>query len=87
MNDVDHLGSGTTMPYATVPELARAIATSRAAPSCFVRQYLRFSRGLAETLAQRCERLWLEDKFTAAGHDLRELMVQAVLDPAFVERR
>jgi uncharacterized protein DUF1588/uncharacterized protein DUF1592/cbb3-type cytochrome c oxidase subunit III/AMP-activated protein kinase-like protein len=87
MNDVDHLGTGTTMPYATVPELARAIATSRAAPSCFVRQYLRFSRGLAETLAQRCERLWLEDKFAAAGHDLRELMVQAVLDPAFVERR
>ncbi len=67
---------------------ARAtIATSPTAQSCFVRQYLRFSRGLRETLAERCGRLWLENKLRAADGDLRELMVQSVLDPDFSERR
>jgi hypothetical protein len=70
-----------------LPELARVIADSHAAPSCFVRQYLRFSRGLRETLANRCDRLWIERKFDGANHDVRELMVQSVLAPAFRERR
>jgi hypothetical protein len=87
MTDVDRLGSGTSAPYSTLPELARILAGSRAAPSCFTRQTLRFSRGLRETLAERCDRLWLEDKFAASGHDLRELLVQSVLSPGFRERR
>lgn len=87
LTDVERLGVGTSAPYDSVPELAQIIAGSRAATSCFTRQYLRFARGLHETLAQRCDRLWLEDKWNASDHDLRELMVQAVLSPAFVERR
>ncbi len=87
MNDVDHLGTGTDAPYGSLPELAQTIAHSQAAPSCFVRQYLRFSRGLRETLAERCDRLWVEDKFGTDGHDIREMMVQAVLSPGFRERR
>lgn len=87
LNDVEHLGSDTSAPYGTLPELAHALAASDAAASCFVRQYLRFSRGLKETLAQRCDRRWLEQRFASTGGDLRELMVQAVLAPAFVERR
>ena len=87
LNDVERLGTDTSAPYTTLPQLAQTIAHSQAAQSCFVRQYLRFSRGLRETLAQRCGRLWLEDKLAAAGGDLQELMVQSVLDPDFVERR
>lgn len=87
MVDVEHLGSGTSAPFTTLPALARTIADSHAAQSCFVRQYLRFSRGVRETLAERCARLRIEDRFIAAGGDIRELMVQSVLSPDFVERR
>jgi hypothetical protein len=87
MPDVERLGTETGAPFQTLPELARTIANSHAAQSCFVRQYLRFSRGVRETLAERCARLRVEDKFTAAGGDVRELMVQSVLSPDFVERR
>jgi len=87
LTDVEQLGTGTSEPYATLPELADALARSRAASSCFVRQYLRFSRGLHETLAQRCDRLWVQGKFDAANHDIRELLVQSVLAPGFRERR
>jgi hypothetical protein len=85
--DVEQLGTDTGAPFASLPELARTIASSHAAQSCFVRQYLRFSRGVRETLAERCARLRVEDKFTAAGGDIRELMVQSVLSSDFVERR
>lgn len=87
LNDVEHLGSASSAPYTTLPELARTLASSHAAQSCFVRQYLRFSRGVRETLAERCARLRVEDKFIAAGGDIRELMVQSVLSFDFVERR
>ncbi len=86
MNDVERIGTGTSAPFTTLPQLAGIIASSQAAPACFVRQYLRFSRGLRETLAERCGRLALEIKFQAAGNDIREMMVQSVLTPDFVER-
>ena len=84
MNDVERLGTDTSAPFASLPELARTIATSQAGPACFVRQYLRFSRGVRETLAERCDRLWVSDKWSG---DVRELMVQSVLAPDFLERR
>jgi hypothetical protein len=87
MNDVDHLGDDSSAPYQTLPELAHTIAASKGAQSCFVRQYLRFSRGVRETLAERCARLAVEDRFSKASGDVRELMVQSVLTPDFVERR
>ena len=87
MNDVERLGTGTDAAYSSVPQLAATIADSRAAQSCFTRQYLRFARGMRETLAQRCGRLWLEDKLAAANGNIRELIVQAVLAPDFVVRK
>jgi len=87
LNDVERLGTGTSAPYASLPELAAKLSASAAAPSCFTRQYLRFSRGLRESLAQRCERLSIERTFEASGRDIRELMVHSVLAPSFVERR
>ena len=87
VSDLEGLGTRTATAFATAPELASIIANSNAAQSCFTRQYLRFSRGLRETLAQRCERLSLERAFAAANGDIRELAVQAVLSPSFLERR
>jgi len=87
LNDVDHLGTDTSAPYANVPELAAIIAGSRAAPSCFARQYFRFARGKRETLADRCARLSIEDRFAAAGGDVRELVVETLLAPDFAVRR
>lgn len=87
MNDVERLGTDTGAPFNSLPELAQTIAQSHAAQSCFVRQYLRFARGVRETLAERCARLSLESKFAAANGDIRELMVQSVLSSDFVERR
>lgn len=84
MNDVERLGTDTSAPFASLPELAQAIATSKAGPACFVRQYLRFSRGVRETLAERCDRQWVETKWNG---DVRELLVQSVLAPDFLERR
>jgi hypothetical protein len=83
-NDLERLGTGTDLPFSSEPELARAIAASDAGPACFVRQYLRYSRGLRETLAERCGRLGVQKAWTG---DVRELMVQSVLAPDFVERR
>jgi hypothetical protein len=85
--DVERLGTGTSAEIASVPGLARQLADSQAARSCFVRQYLRWARGTRDTLANRCDRLWVEKRFEAAGRDIRELMVQAALSPSFVERR
>lgn len=87
IDDLEGLGTRTQASFATLPELASTIADSHAASSCFTRQYLRFTRGLRETLAQRCERLALEKSFTTAGGDIRELAVQAALSPSFLERR
>jgi hypothetical protein len=84
MNDVERLGTDTSQPFTSLPALASSIATSQAGPACFVRQYLRFSRGLRETLAERCDRLWVTTKWNG---DVRELMVQSVLAPDFLERR
>jgi hypothetical protein len=84
MNDVERLGTDTSAPFSSLPDLAHAIATSKAGPACFVRQYLRFSRGVKETLAERCDRNWVNDKWNG---DVRELMVQSVLAPDFLERR
>ena len=84
MNDVEQLGTHTSAPFTAEPDLARTIATSERGPACFVRQYLRFSRGLRETLAERCDRAWVAARWNG---DVRELMVQSVLSPAFLERR
>ena len=84
IEDIERLGTGTQGNFQSLPELAGAIATSQAGPACFVRQYLRFSRGQRETLADRCARAAVQT--TWAG-DVRELMVQSVLTADFLERR
>lgn len=87
LRDAEHLGAGTSMTYATVPELATLVAASDAAPACFTRQYLRFTRGARTGLADRCARQGMSERLAAAGGDLRELMIATILAPDFGVRR
>ncbi len=87
LTDVERLGTTTSADYATLPELGRLLADSRAAPACFARQYYRFARGVRETLAERCARLAIEQRFADSGFDLRELMIANLLSPDFAVRR
>ena len=87
ITDLEHLGTGTSVAYQSLPELGRLLADSQAAPACFARQYYRFARGVRETLAERCARLAIEHRFAASGFDVRELMIASVLSPDFVVRR
>lgn len=54
MDDVEGLGTGTTAPFDTVPQLAGILAESDAARTCFARQYRRFNRGYEETGDDAC---------------------------------
>ncbi len=85
--DVEGLGTGSSAPFSSLPELAQILASSDAAKSCFARQYYRFARGFEERLANRCARLWVEDRFAASAYDIREMMIATVLAPDFALRR
>ncbi|HEU5060519.1 MAG TPA: DUF1592 domain-containing protein, partial [Kofleriaceae bacterium] len=87
LNDVERLGTGTSAPFASLAELGAILSESGAARSCFVRQTVRFARGYKETLADRCGRLWLEDRFAGSGGDVRQLLLDLVLAPDFAVRR
>ena len=87
LTDLEHLGSETSATYRTIPELARLVAGSRAAPACFVRQYYRFARGVQDSLAGRCARRALEQRFADSGGDVRQLMLDTLLSRDFVVRR
>ncbi len=87
LTDLEHLGSETRATYRTIPELARLVAGSRAAPACFVRQYYRFARGVQDSLAGRCARRALEQRFADSGGDVRQLMLDTLLSRDFVVRR
>ena len=63
------------------------MAGSRAAPACFVRQYYRFARGVQDSLAGRCARRALEQRFADSGGDVRQLMLDTLLSRDFVVRR
>lgn len=86
MADVDGLGTGTSAPFESLPELAATLAGSEAAPACFVRQYYRFARGFRETAEDRCAIRALVARFREHG-DIRELMIDVVRSPDFARRR
>lgn len=86
MNDVEGLGTGTSSPFASLPELGAALAKSASAHTCFVRQYFRFARGYLDGTADRCTIEALRQRFQQSGWDIRELMVGVTLSPEFVVR-
>jgi len=87
LNDVEGLGTNTDAPFSTLPELGRILAESDAAEACFVRQYVRFQRGAREGAAERCGIDALTKRFHDSGGDIRSLIVESYLSPAFRRRR
>lgn len=85
LTDVEGLGTRTSAPYASMPELGAILAASDSAEDCFVRQYRRFARGYRETLEDRCAVRALVDEFRAGG-DIRELMISVILAPDYARR-
>lgn len=87
LNDLEGLGRGTSLPFATLPELGRAIAASTSAKDCFARQYYRFARGAHETVADKCTLDAIRKRFGDASQDIRELMIAVATSPDFVVRK
>ncbi|MCC7537553.1 MAG: DUF1592 domain-containing protein [Deltaproteobacteria bacterium] len=87
MKDVEGLGTETSAPFSSLPELARTLAQSESASACFVRQWFRFARGYRETVEDRCAIARLETLFREHAGDVRELMVAVVLSPDFRRRQ
>jgi hypothetical protein len=92
MNDVEGLGTGTSAPFGSLPELGRILADSERAEVCFATQAWRFVRGRLETHGglqgelDRCEVERALAPFRAGGGDVRALLVALVSDPAFARR-
>jgi hypothetical protein len=87
LRDIEGLGSDTRFEFDSLAQLGAELAASDAAQSCFVRQMVRFSRGYRETLADRCARLDLEQRFARADGEVGELMVEIAVSKAFRRRR
>ncbi len=87
MGDVEGMGTNTSAPFSTLPELGQILAESDAAEACFVRQYTRYARGMRERAEDRCALLDLAERFSASGGDIRTLIVDTYLSPAFRRRK
>lgn len=75
MNDVEGLGTNTHAPYASLPELASILASSRSAKTCFATQYYRYATGRLETVSDVCGVRTIDDVFEASGFDMKQLVV------------
>ncbi|MCB9568276.1 MAG: DUF1592 domain-containing protein [Myxococcales bacterium] len=87
LSDVEGMGSGTHAPFGTIPELAAILAGSQAVHTCFSRQVFRFTMGYLETPSDLCALQGIDQRFAAAGYDVRELLVAIVTSPNFLRRR
>ena len=85
VTDVEGLGTETTSPFETLPQLGEILANSDAARRCFVTQVFRFAHGRFETPADRCAIDDLEAVLDSTG-DLRELLVAVTTHPSFRRR-
>jgi hypothetical protein len=85
LRDVEGQGSGTSAPFASLPELGAALAASEAAPACFVAQVVRFALG-ADVRPDDPRLAALQARFQASGHDVEDLWVAVAGSSLFVER-
>jgi hypothetical protein len=83
--DLEALGAGTSAPFASLEELGRILASSRAARRCFATQYLRFARGVVESGADLCAIDAAAARLEATG-DLRDAIAATYGAPTFLER-
>ena len=85
MVDVEGLGTETSAPYDTLPELAAILADSDAARDCFVRQVFRAALGRFETDGDACA-IEALSAVLAETDDIRELLVAVAASRPFVHR-
>jgi hypothetical protein len=85
LRDVEGQGSGTTTPFASLPELGDALAASEAAPACFVAQVVRFALG-ADVRVDDPRLASLQARFEASGGDILDLWVAVAGSDLLVER-
>jgi hypothetical protein len=86
LRDVERFGAGTTIRFATLPELGAALAQSRRAKACFATTVFRYTRGRVESEAERCTVEALAERFIASGGDLKTVLVDALADERFLSR-
>ncbi|MBL9008511.1 MAG: DUF1592 domain-containing protein [Myxococcales bacterium] len=88
LNDLEGLGSGHSAPYRGLVELGQRLSQADSARACFVRQALRFARGIHEDVAaDLCLLSRLRVRFSEQGDRIAELWVALSLQPEFLYRR
>lgn len=74
---------GRSIGVADARELLAALVTSDQAQSCFVRQWLRYALGRAETAADLASLETAQNVFTASMRNIRELLVAVATSRTF----
>jgi hypothetical protein len=70
--------------FVGVAELASKLAGSRDAQACYAKQWFRFAYGRGEGAADACTLASLEQRFTEAGGNIKELLVALTQTDAFL---
>ena len=80
--------SDADIAFADAEDLVSSLAASRDVARCMARQWTRFALGRVETpTADEPSALLAFEKFDAADHDLRELIVAIATSDSFLHRR
>jgi hypothetical protein len=77
---------GQSHPYQNAPDLVKLLAASPSVQSCFTTQWLRYAFGRAETAADKVSLDATTSAYTAAGGDVRELIVALAKSRTFLYR-
>lgn len=77
------IGDPADGPAVGVRELSNRLLESDAFRSCFVQQWMKLVLSRPLTADDRCVQDPLEAKFAASGYDVRTLITETVLSPAF----
>lgn len=85
MNDVEGIGTGTSAPYTSLPELGGILSASEAAHQCMTQQVYRYALGWLEEETP-CSVRDMGADFLGAGGNIQELMVEIATSNDFVMR-
>ena len=84
--DVEGLGSGTSHPFVTLPQLSEIIVDSERGAQCFVQQMYRFAFGRLESQDEDPNLERLTEQFESNERNIRNLMIDIIADESFILR-
>ena len=87
LNDVEGLGTKTSAPFSSLPQLGGLLAQATAPRRCFSRMWWRFAAGEMDHLADRCAVDALQARFGESGWSVQGLMLGLVELEGFARRR